>query len=52
MNKLTMNALTDQDIRLIVYALEVYNVYQEWHPISKAEILMVMNKVKEAQLNN
>lgn len=44
--------LDEQDISLIIYALEVYSVHKEWHPIGKASILMVLEKVKEIQLNN
>jgi hypothetical protein len=47
-----MNELDEQDIALIVYSLEEYSVCREWHPIAKASILMVLQKMKEIQLNN
>jgi hypothetical protein len=46
-----MDELDEQDIKLIIYSLEVYRHYLEWS-VHKDSVQRVLDKVKEIQLNN
>jgi hypothetical protein len=44
-----MNELTQQDLAIIMYALEVYNVHMEWNDFQKEAILTAIKKVHDIQ---
>lgn len=47
-----MSELDNHDLRIIIYALQTYNVHQEWSPLHKESIEIALNKIQEKLLSN